>query len=121
MVPGAQSFVLCCVCRWGRRSKGRRVEGFSGWLEGGEGDDRGSQTVGRMLRAGRAGMRVSSVAACVSVSVSELEADRIVPVESNRMGVPVGGDARDGIGKERLQAHNQACFSMHRKPGKQAD
>lgn len=62
-------------------------------------------------------MRVSSVAACVSVSVSELEADRIVPVDSDRMGVPVCCDARDCIGKERPQAHNQACFSMHRKPG----
>lgn len=56
---------------------------------------------------------------CVSVSVSELEADRIVPVDLNRMGVPVDCDARDGIGKERLQTHNQACFSMHRKPGSQ--
>lgn len=51
------------------------------------------------------------------MSVSELEADRIVPVESNRMGVPECCDAREGIGKERVQAHNQACFSMHRKPG----
>lgn len=118
-MPGAQSFVVCCVCRWEGVSKGRLVEGLSGWLEGGEGDDRESQTVGRMLRTGRAGMRVSSVAACVSVSVSELEADRIVPVDSNRMGVPVCCDARDGIGKERLQAHNQPCFSMHRKPGSQ--
>jgi hypothetical protein len=66
-------------------------------------------------------VRVSSVAACVSVSVSELEADRIVPVESNRMGVPVCCGGLDGIGKERRQAHNQACFSMHRKPGKPAD
>lgn len=64
-------------------------------------------------------MRVSSAAACVSVSVSELEADRIVPVDLDRMGVPVCCDARDGIGKERLRAHNQACFSMHRKPGSQ--
>lgn len=64
---------------------------------------------------------MSSVAAYVSVSVSELEADRIVPVDSNRMGVPVCCGGREGIGKERLQAHNQACFSMHRKPGKPAD
>lgn len=98
-MPDAQSFVVCCVCRWECVSKGRRIEGFSGLLEGGNGDDRGSQTVGRMLRTGRAGMRVSSVAACVSVSVSELEADRIVPVDSNRMGVPVFCDAREGIGK----------------------
>lgn len=63
---------------------------------------------------------MSSVAAYVSVSVSELEADRIVPVDSNRMGVPAWCSGRDGIGKERLQAHNQSCFSMHRKPGKPA-
>lgn len=103
----------------GAQVKGQTGRGVQWVLEGGEGDDRGSQTAGRMLRTVRAGMRVSSVAACVSVSVSELEADRIVPVDSNRMGVPVGGDARDDIGKERLQAHNQACFSMHRKPGSQ--
>lgn len=63
---------------------------------------------------------MSSVAAYFSVSVSELEADRIVPADSNRMGVPAWYGGRDGIGKERLQAHNQSCFSMHRKPGKQA-